>query len=221
MAVSARWSGLQDLFDHIPLGDEAKARLFAEMSRPDRLYHGVGHLETLWRRHRLYSARVGLATPAIDTLVACAIAYHDSVFDFSRSDNEDRSADYWMEVSANSDIPRKDREWVAQTIRATKDHLGYLPDTKKSGVAARLRERARMWVLDLDLTPLGEPSEIFKANTRMLRDENKHLSDKEWTDGLSVFRDRFLSAPQIYRFPELSEIYDASARRNLSHSLVH
>ena len=82
MAVSARWRGLQDLFDHVPLDDNAKERLFDEMSRPDRLYHGVAHLETLWLRHRLYSARVGLATPEIDTLVACAIAYHDSVFDF-------------------------------------------------------------------------------------------------------------------------------------------
>ena len=220
MAVSKRWGGLQDLFDHVPLDDFAKRRLFDEMSRPDRLYHGVGHLETLWRRHRLYSSRVGLATPAIDTLVACAIAYHDSVFDFSRSDNEDRSADYWLEMSANSAVVDKDREWVAITIRATKDHLAYAPDTKKSGVAARLRERARMWVLDLDLTPLGEPSDIFQANTRLLRNENKHLNDKDWYAGLSVFRDRFLAAPQIYRFPELSEIYDASARRNLAQSLL-
>ena len=221
MAASARWRGLQDLFDHLPLDDRAKQHLFEEMSRPDRLYHGVGHLETLWRRHRLYSHRVGLATPAIDRLVACAIAYHDSVFDFSRSDNEERSADYWLEVSANSAVPDKDREWVAKTIRATKDHLGYTPNSKKSGVAASLRERARMWVLDLDLTPLGEPPEIFEANTRLLRNENKHLSDKEWDAGLSVFRNRFLSAAQIYRFPELSEIYDASARRNLAHSLLH
>jgi predicted metal-dependent HD superfamily phosphohydrolase len=221
MAVTARWRGLQDLFDHVPLDDHAKEQLFDEMSRPDRLYHGVGHLEILWGRHQLYSARVGLATPAINTLVACAIAYHDSVFDFSRSDNEERSADYWLEVSANSAIADKDREWVAKTIRATKDHLGYAPDTKKTGAAARLRERARLWVLDLDLTPLGEPPDIFEANTRLLRSENRHLSDKEWDAGLSVFRDRMLSAPQIYRFAELSEIYDASARRNLAHSLLH
>jgi predicted metal-dependent HD superfamily phosphohydrolase len=221
MAVSKRWGELQDLFDHVPLTDAAKAQLFDEMSRPDRLYHGIGHLETLWLRHRLYSPRVGLATPAINTLVACAIAYHDSVFDFSKSDNEERSADYWLEVSAHSSLSDKDREWVAKTIRATKDHLAYAPDTKKSVAAARLRERARMWVLDLDLTPLGEPPDIFQANTRLLRSENKHLSDKEWDAGLSVFRNRFLSAPQIYRFRELSEIYDASARRNLAQSLLH
>jgi predicted metal-dependent HD superfamily phosphohydrolase len=221
MAVSARWRGLQDLFDHLPLDDRAKEQLFDEMSRPDRLYHGVGHLEILWRRHLLYSARVGLDTPAINTLVACAIAYHDSVFDFSRSDNEDRSADHWLEVSANSAIVDKDREWVAKTIRATKDHLGYAPDMNKSGHAAKLRERARLWVLDLDLTPLGETPDVFEANTRLLRNENKHLSDKEWNEGLSAFRDRFLSAAQIYRFPELSEIYGASARRNLAKSLLH
>ena len=110
---------------------------------------------------------------------------------------------------------------MAKTIRATKDHLAYVPNVKKSGVAARLRERARIWVLDLDLTPLGEPTDVFRANTHLLRRENKHLSDQEWIAGLSDFRDRMLSAPQIYRFPELSEIYDASARRNLAQSLLH
>ena len=40
---------------------------------------------------------------------------------------------------------------------ATKDHLAYAPDAKAASAEARLRERARAWVLDLDLTPLGEP----------------------------------------------------------------
>jgi len=221
MALSARWRGLQDLFDHVPLDDRAKGELFIEMSRPDRRYHGVVHLETLWRRHRLYSGHAGLDTPAIDTLVACAIAYHDSVFDFSRSDNEDRSADYWLDVSANSVVDDKDRRWVAGTIRATKDHLGYVPEAKKAGAEARLRERARAWVLDLDLTPLGEPPDVFAENTRLLRAEQEHLSDEEWHANLTAFRQRFLSAPHIFRFPELSAIYDASARRNLAGAAVN
>lgn len=216
MAVSARWGGLQDLFEHVPLDDRAKGQLFDEMSRPDRLYHGVGHLETLWRRHRLYSGRVGLADPVTDTLVACAIAYHDSVYDFSGSDNEGRSAENWLRASAGSSVSEADRQWVAATIRATKDHLGYAPRRKAANARGKLRERAREWVLDLDLTPLGEPPDIYQHNTGLLRAEQKHLSDSEWDAGLMAFRKRFLAAPQIYRFPELAAIYDASARRNLA-----
>ena len=216
MAASARWRGLQDLFEHVPLDDRAKGQLIDEMSKPNRLYHGVGHLELLWRRHRLYSGGVGLADPAIDTLVACAIAYHDSVYDHSRSDNEDRSAEFWLRASAGSGVDDEDRQWVAQTIRATKDHLAYAPDAKAASAEARLRERARAWVLDLDLTPLGEPPDVFDGNTRLLRAESGHLSDEAWEASMLAFGRRFLAAPRIYRFPELAAIFESSARRNLA-----
>ncbi len=216
MAPSARWRGLHDLFEHVPLDDRAKGRLFDEMSKPDRLYHSVGHLELLWRRHRLYSGRVGLSDPAIDTLVACAIAYHDSVYDHSRSDNEDRSAEFWLRASAGSAVDDEDRQWVAQTIRATKDHLAYAPGAEAAGAEARLRERARAWVLDLDLTPLGEPSDVFDENTKLLRAESERLSDEAWEASMLVFRRRFLAAPRIYRFPELAAIFESAARRNLA-----
>jgi predicted metal-dependent HD superfamily phosphohydrolase len=216
MAARTRWRGLQDLFEHVPLDDRAKGQLIDEMSKPNRLYHGVGHLELLWRRHRLYSGGVGLADPAIDTLVACAIAYHDSVYDHSRSDNEDRSAEFWLRASAGSGVDDEDRQWVAQTIRATKDHLAYAPDAKAASAEARLRERARAWVLDLDLTPLGEPPDVFDGNTRLLRAESGHLSDEAWEASMLAFGRRFLAAPRIYRFPELGAIFESSARRNLA-----
>ncbi len=215
MAASAGWRELHDLFENVPLDDRAKRRLFDEMSKPDRLYHGVGHLELLWRRHRLYSAAVGLADPVIDRLVACAIAYHDSVYDHSRSDNEDRSAEFWLRASAGSTVDDEDRQWVAQTIRATKDHLAYAPDGRAASAEARLRERARAWVIDLDLTPLGEPPDVFDENAKLLRAESGHLSDKAWDESMRVFRRRFLAAPRIYRFPELAAIFESSARRNL------
>lgn len=216
MAASERWRGLQDLFEHVPLDDRAKEQLFKEMSGPHRLYHGVAHLELLWGRHRLFSGRAGLADPAIDTLVACAIAYHDSVYDCSRSDNEERSADFWLSASAGSSVDDKDRQWVAQTIRATKDHLAYQPHLKATSAKAKLRERARLWVLDLDLTPLGEPPDRFDANSKQLRAEFAQMSDEEWEASMSGFRQHFLAAPRIYRCPELAAVYEASARRNLA-----
>jgi predicted metal-dependent HD superfamily phosphohydrolase len=215
MAARARWRGLDDLFRHIPLDDRAKARLFEEMTKPDRRYHGVDHLRLLWRRHRLYAGVVGLADPAIDTLVACAIAYHDSVYDHSRSDNEERSAEFWLAASAGAAVAEADRQWVAQTIRATKDHLAYTPQAA-ADAETRRRERARAWVIDLDLTPLGEPPGVFDDNTRLLRVESRHLSDAEWQASMRRFGRHFLAAPRIFRFPELAAIYEAAARRNLA-----
>ena len=70
MAENVRWRELQDLFEHVPLGDSAKDGLFAEMGRPGRVYHGLRHLETLWRRHGLYSPEAGLAGEGPTRLLA-------------------------------------------------------------------------------------------------------------------------------------------------------
>src|ERR1700739_1397436 len=78
MAENVRWRELQDLFEHVPLGDSAKDGLFAEMGRPGRLYHGLRHLETLWRRHGLYSPEAGLAGAGPAPPFARPIAFHGS-----------------------------------------------------------------------------------------------------------------------------------------------
>lgn len=215
--AEARWGRLQDLLEATPLADEAKDRLFQEMSRPERHYHGVDHLESLWRLHRRYAQAAGLAGAENDRLVACAIAWHDSVYDTERADNEDRSAELWLAASAGAPLAEADRRWVAGTIRATKDHLAYAP---APGSAATLRERLRLWVLDLDLTPLGAPPEAFDRNTRLLRLENGRKSDEAWRKGVTAFRQRFLDAPRIYRTPALAAIYEAPARRNLERPLA-
>lgn len=216
MAQSARWRGLSDLFEHVPLDDIAKGRLVDKMSNPIRRYHDVSHPELLWRRHRLYADRADFANPAIDALIACAIAYHDSIYDPKRSDNEARSAEFWLSVSAGSRLNDEDRRWVAETIRATKDHLAYAPRAGAASAEARLRERARVWMLDLDLTPLGEPPDVFDDNTRRLRAESQHLSDEQWRASMRAFQHHLLAAPRIYRFPELAAIYESAARRNLA-----
>ena len=217
MATDARWGPLQELLDETPLDDAVKDRLFHEMSRSERHYHGVGHLQTLWRLHRRYAARAGLSGQEADRLVACAIAWHDSVYDVARCDNEERSAEAWLAASVSAPLAEADRLWVAGTIRATADHLAYDPSPE---AAATILERLRLWVLDLDLTPLGAPPAVFDRNTRLLRLENGAKSGAAWRKGIMAFRRRFLDAPKIYRTPELAAIYEAQARRNLRRPLA-
>ena len=214
-----RWRQLQDLFEHVPVGDPAKDGLLAEMSRPGRVYHGLQHLETLWRRHELYSPEAGLAGAGPTRLLACTIAYHDSVYDVHRDDNEASSAKAWLRDSENSLVSEEDRDWVAQTILATSDHLAYHADPKATGAKARLREKARLWMLDLDLTPLGETPETFDENSRQLRAEFAHMSTTEWRASMRKFRRRFLEAPQIYRSPVLAAHFEVAARSNLARPL--
>jgi predicted metal-dependent HD superfamily phosphohydrolase len=204
------------LLQRVPLPQRAKSELTAMMETDDRHYHGVGHLALLWRRHRLYAAAEGFDAPEIETLIACAIAYHDCVYARGRSDNEERSAEVWLRASAGSSLSDEDRAWVADTIRATADHLGY-PDP---AAAASLRERARMWALDLDLTPLGEADADFDRNTELLRREVPHLTDAQYDAARLGFLSKFSDAPRVYRTPTLAAQFEAQARANFARQLA-
>jgi predicted metal-dependent HD superfamily phosphohydrolase len=198
----------------LPVDDGAKAELSAMLRAPDRVYHGVRHLALIWRRHRRYAALEGLTGPEIEPLIACAIAYHDCVYDSRRRDNEARSAEVWMRASERSSLGDEDRKWVADTILATADHLGYSPTA-----GGRLRERARIWMLDLDLTPLGGDPAEFDRDAASLRREASHLTDAEWDVGRRSFLRRILEAPQIFRSPALAAVFEAGARANIARLL--
>jgi predicted metal-dependent HD superfamily phosphohydrolase len=206
-----------DLLTHVPLDSEPKAELTARMSEPSRRYHGIGHLEVLWRRHRAHADEAGLADPMVTMLIACAIAYHDSVYDGHRADNEDLSAMLWMKASETSELTTPDREWVAATIRATENHLAYDP-----GLYAELpqHERARLWLLDLDLTPLAELPDEFDLNSRNLRDEVPDFTEAKWMTGAHMFLKHIAGAPRIYRSPVLAAHYEERARSNIARELA-
>jgi predicted metal-dependent HD superfamily phosphohydrolase len=214
------------LLAHIPVDGSAKSELSAMMAQLDRFYHGKAHLAQLWRRHRRFAAAEGLSAPGIETLIACAIAYHDCVYDGRRHDNEERSAETWMRASADTSLSEEDRRWVAETILATRDHLGYRGSENGAGAshdenaaAASVRQRARIWVLDLDLTPLGGKAAAFERDTASLRREARHLTDEEWEARRLSFLRRLAATPRIFRSSTLAAIFEAPARANLLRQL--
>jgi predicted metal-dependent HD superfamily phosphohydrolase len=146
-------------------------------------------------------------------MIACAIAFHDAVHDARRGDNEAASALLWRRCSGR--LAARQRRWVEQTILATADHLG-ADALRGTRGHARL---ARAWLLDLDLTPLGEGSGEFTANTRRLRREFAHLQEDAWDAGRLAFLGRMAEAPQRFRTRLLAARFDGRARANLARTL--
>ncbi len=208
-----------ELIALVPVTTRAKEKLAATMDAPGRFYHNTGHLAQLWRRHRRHAAAEGFDAPAIERLIACAIAYHDIINDPGRGDNEERSAEAWDEVSGETPLSSEDRVWVAVTIRATKDHLAYLPaidvEHPPKGNGAALKERARVWVLDLDLSPLGDTEEVFDRNTANLKREAGSTPEAKARAGQMHFLAKLMNAPRIFRIPTMFEIYEEQAQINI------
>lgn len=204
---------IADLLDLVPVGPEARADLVARMSGPDRHYHDIGHLALLWDRHRRHGTGLTIQDPPWHRLIACAIAFHDAVYNPARRDNEARSAELWR-ASAPALEPWE-IDWVAGTILATANHLAAAPEP---GMPPDALE-ARVWMLDLDFTPLGESEAVFRVNTEHLRLEYAHMDDDAWIAGRLAFLGSLARRPALFRTPILAALFEAQARKNLAAEL--
>ena len=108
--------------------------------------------------------------------------------------------------------------WVAETIRATSDHLGYAQRSVK-GATSGAPDTLRLWMLDLDLTPFGEAPDVFDRNTRLLRAEAPRISDEAFEMARLRLLRKFAAAPIIYRSAAIADRFDAPARGNLARHL--
>lgn len=204
---------LEALLDQLPINEAARASLLSRLAGPGRHYHGTGHVALLWRRHLQFSPGLAVAQPPWHGMIACAVAFHDAVFVPGRADNEAASAALFR--ASKPDLPPQAVAWVEGTILATADHLG----AAAQGLPAEAWT-ARAWMLDLDLTPLGEAPEVFALNTRQLRQEFAGLPDAAWRAGTAGFLLRMTAAPQIYRSERLRAAFEAQARANLQAGLL-
>jgi predicted metal-dependent HD superfamily phosphohydrolase len=209
--MRAPGAALQELLSAARLPEPAQHAVLRRMGMPHRHYHGLGHIAVLWTRHRRYGTGTPFLAPAANRLVACAIAFHDAVYDGTRRDNEHRSALLWQRYAPH-DLSRVEVGWVSDTIEATANHL-VVHD------AATQAARLRLWLLDLDLTPLGDPAESFDRSTRRLRAEFRHVPQAEWERNRLVFLRQLQQAPVLYRSAPLAAVFEKQARRNIAREL--
>jgi predicted metal-dependent HD superfamily phosphohydrolase len=219
----AAQDAVDDLLAAVPVSDDARADLRRRMAAPGRHYHGLGHLALLWTRHLALGRGSGFHEPGVARLVASAIAFHDAVLEPGRADNERASAALWREAAtASGALPAEEADWVAGTIEATADHLAAaeaILAEADAGAAPPLLAQARLWVLDLDLSPLGEPPAAFARNTGLLRLERPDLDDAAWRRCLRAFLARLHAAPRLYRTPAVGAAFETRAKANITQAL--
>lgn len=210
--MRATGAALHQLLSIASLSQPARNAVMRRMGMPNRHYHGLEHIATLWKRHRRFGGGTPFLAPSADRLIACAIAFHDAVYDPTRRDNEHRSALLWRRW-APVDLSRAEVRWVFDTIEATADHLA--PRS-----AATSRDRLRLWLLDLDLTPLGESPDLFARATRRLRAEGSHVPEADWERNRIAFLRKVQAAPALYRSARLAAAFEQQARRNIARELA-
>lgn len=189
--LAARWRALAGG------AEDVGARLIAAYGEPHRRYHGQSHVRWLLEEQDRRARAIADAA-----FVGYAIWFHDAIYDPTRSDNEELSAQ-WAERELASLAPKLAAP-VAALIRRTKNHA----EGAASGDEALF--------LDMDMAILGAPRVDYVAYAAGVRAEYGHAPDAAFIAGRSAFLDAQLARPRLFH----TDLYEAEcaaiARANMT-----
>lgn len=185
-------------------GEESRGcwtELISRWCQPHRHYHGLTHLVAV------LSIVDSLASTAVDAdAVRLAAWYHDAVYDPTRSDNEERSAEL-----ADATLPPLGVEparvaEVRRLVVVTKAH-GY--DAADANAAL---------LCDADLSILAAPPAAYVAYANAVHAEYAHVSDAAFRAGRAEVLDALLGRERLFS-PAFAAL-DEPARANMRAELV-
>jgi predicted metal-dependent HD superfamily phosphohydrolase len=165
-----------------------------------RRYHTAEHLDVCLRHFD--SARQRMDEP---DAVEMALWYHDAVYDIRGKDNEERSAQLFLQTvegAADQGFCRRVYELIMVT-----QHM----DPPEQGDAR--------YVVDIDLSSFGQPWDAFMIDCRKVRAELTHLSDAEFDDLQAEFLRKLQNRPNFYASEFFRDRYEARARANIDRRL--
>ena len=176
------------------------AALVQAWSEPQRRYHDLAHL----------AAVLGLVdqlgTADDPDAVRLAAWYHDAVYDPTRTDNEQISAER-ARAGLRGLVSDERAEEVVRLVLLTAGH-DPAPDDTNGAV-----------LCDADLAVLASPPEAYAAYASAIRAEYGHLSDAEFTAGRIAVLEHLAALPALYRTPAAAEQWTDAARANLAAEL--
>jgi predicted metal-dependent HD superfamily phosphohydrolase len=175
-----------------------REELAAAYTAPGRHYHNLAHIEDCLAA----LARMDNLSAAEREILSEAIWWHDVVYDSTRADNEELSAQL-AEQHVRADISQE----VGRLIRLTKTH----------NVAPH--DRLGAILISIDLSILGAEPARYDAYAAAIRQEFIHVPDADYRAGRARVLGQFAARPVIFPDPGFAARYDRQARDNLAREI--
>ncbi len=168
-------------------------RLVEHYRESHRHYHTFEHIE-----HGLTELdRIRHLAKAPD-LLELAWWFHDAIYDPSRHDNEQRSAE------------------LSQTLLKSPRVYALIMATMHTGVPAQSDTRL---LIDIDLSILGADVRTFGRYETNIRKEYGFVPDDQFREARLCILSRFLARDPIFHTQDLHNRLEARAKRNLTRSI--
>lgn len=193
------WHNLQGQTDPKPAYDS----LVALYSEPHRAYHTLDHVADCLAE---FAAVKDLASRPQE--LELALCLHDVIYDPHAADNEEQSVGWAEVMMAAAQMSPEAVQAVSDLILATR-HTATMP----TDLDCQL-------IVDIDLSILGRPPDIFDRYESQIRLEYQWVPLEQYRFGRSQILQSFLDRDQIYHFSRFQEIYEPQARVNLARSLA-
>ena len=201
MTLLLRWQTVWRELGALRADEEVYARLVASYSEPHRRYHTVQHLEECFAHLDLARSMAQHASE-----VELALWFHDAIYDTSRKDNEERSAEWARESALSARLSPERAERIAGLVLATKH------DAVPVGTDAGL-------LVDIDLAILGSETARFEEYELQIREEYAWVPESLYRNARRKLLQTFVSREQIYSTELFHAEYEARARENINRSL--
>ena len=173
--------------------------LIAAYAAPNRHYHNLAHVEDCLDK----LARVDDLSAAEHEILTEAIWWHDVVYDPTRPDNEELSAQL-----AEQYVAAHLRHEVGRLIRLTKTHQ-VEPSNRLGAI-----------LISIDLSILAAEPLRYDAYAAAIRKEYAHVPDAAYRTGRTEVLRRFAARPVIFPDAEFARACEQKARDNLAREIT-
>ncbi len=200
--MKALFTGLCLKYSSEPnLIDQLWKEIESNYSEKSRHYHTLKHLENLF----LQLEEVKTEIRDWD-VVLFALFYHDAIYNASKSNNEEASAELATVRLEQLNVPSEIIEKVEEMILATKAHVvSQHPDINL--------------FTDADLSILGSDWDTYSEYAKNVRKEYHIYPDLIYHPGRRKVLRHFLEMERIFKTDVFYEKFEIQARANINHEL--
>ncbi len=195
-----RWAALMASMG-LPGSADWFEKLSKAYSERHRFYHTASHIEAM-----LGHLDMVAALSSYPHELELAIWFHDAIYKPFSSTNEMDSARWVKELLLESHYPQEGVDRVHQLVMATA-HGGKVSDADEA------------LIVDIDLSILGAPSEVYDDYERNIRKEYRLVPWAICRKKRKTLLDAFLQKEAIFHLDDFRAKYEMVARENLRRAI--
>lgn len=201
MTSLARWQTVWRQLGAASADEDLYHQLVACYSEPHRSYHTIQHLNECFIH--LENVRSLAEHPEE---VELALWFHDAIYDTTKKDNEQRSAEWARESALAAGVPDEKAERIYELIMTTMHHA--VPVGRDAEV-----------LVDIDLAILGAEAARFDEYEIQVREEYSWVPETLYRAARGKVLEEFTGREWIYSTAPFRSEFEARARENISRSL--